>query len=180
MQISRFMFIFPSTFYFIQLSSYWHDFWWECSCVSFLCSSKKCLPLTPDSFRDFLPSEWDAPRFRIVCIHLAWCPQSPRSVVWCLPLILENFHLLLLQILFVLFSLFFSWYSYTDILCLCNCHTDLEYYIYFFIFYTFSFGKFLLTYLSAHWFFIHLCPGSWRDDQRHSSFLLHNFFYFWH
>lgn len=60
-----------------------------------------------------------------------------------------------------------------------NCPTVLAYSVFMlflssFLF-AFKFGKFLLTYLQAHWYFPWLCPVSWCAHPRCSSLLLQCF-----
>lgn len=101
---------------------------------------------------------FDSLQFNIICQGVdkyLVVTDLPGSMVWCLSLILENYHSLSLKI-FLLFFLF-SWYLHYSILHLLEpSHSSWTFHFIFFSLFSFShlrFSSYYWTYLQAHSFF---------------------------
>lgn len=117
----------------------------------------------------------------LLCLSWLMFSKVPGSVMWCLLLrkssAIITSKIFPAQIFFHLFLVFRLCTSYTFWNCpkVLRCF-DLYYFFYFIFLFALQFGKFLLTYIQAHWFFPRPCWIYWWAHQRHSLFLL---WWFW-
>ena len=94
--------------------------------------------------------------------------ELPASILYYFSLILENIwlNLSLRSVFFFPFSILnCAWVTSSEIVP----WPSLSPFFFFFLFLflpEFKFGRFLLSYILAHWSFPQLCPVYWWDDQR--------------
>ena len=148
-----------------------HFLWvicWEVPYNSVSSSADKVLFLCLLKYFYFLKFEYIIPTVDFSVFKYLAClifSELPASILYYLSLILENIWLNL-----SLHSVFFPPFSILiahELHLLKLSYGSLSFLFFLFLFLpVFKFGRFLLSYILAHWSFPQLCPVYWWDDQR--------------